>query len=345
MKYNIEEFDPKQASKEFWETYFKFTDKIAKEQNPDDPLPNRERVIKNQTTDYPDYKIKRWLVFTEKRKIIGWAGIGYPTENHSSYEKNQHILSGSINIDSDYRRQGIGTALLKKICEVAIENNKTIIESGTDTEEGLAFSKKLGGSVTLEGAESRLKFSDVDWELMKEWTTKGKNITKDVTIETFTSVPEEDIEDYVKFYTELLHQMPWGDVDSRPNITPESRRKDEKNTKERGIEWIAKITRESNGTVSGLTDIFYNPLENHRVDQGLTGVKKEFRGRGLGKWLKAAMLLYIKDKYPEIKYISTGNADVNVPMLAINTQMGFKRYKSGSSIKFEVEELRKRLGK
>ncbi len=80
MNYRIEEFDPKLASDDFWNTYFLFTEKLSKEQNPDDPLPNRERVIKNQVTDFTDFHVTRWLAYTEDDKIIGWAGGGFPTE-------------------------------------------------------------------------------------------------------------------------------------------------------------------------------------------------------------------------------------------------------------------------
>ncbi len=75
----------------------------------------------------------------------------------------------------------------------------------------------------------------------------------------------------------------------------------------------------------------------------LTGVKEDYRGKGLGKWLKAEMALYIKENYPKIKYISTGNANENAPMLAINKQMGFKFHKEGSAIKFDIEELSRKL--
>jgi len=33
------------------------------------------------------------------------------------------------------------------------------------------------------------------------------------------------------------------------------------------------------------------------IDQGFTGVRTDARGRGLGKWLKAAMLLHVRKIY------------------------------------------------
>ena len=58
--------------------------------------------------------------------------------------------------------------------------------------------------------------------------------------------------------------------------------------------------------------------------QFLTGVQENFRGRGLGKWLKAAMLLKLRDEYPDVEVLTTSNATSNEPMLAINQKMGFR---------------------
>ena len=77
--------------------------------------------------------------------------------------------------------------------------------------------------------------------------------------------------------------------------------------------------------------------------QNLTGVKEEHRGRGLGKWLKANMILMMRDKYPDIKYISTGNATENAPMLSTNNRMGFKIHKKRITYKYQLDDFRKRF--
>ena len=89
--------------------------------------------------------------------------------------------------------------------------------------------------------------------------------------------------------------------------------------------------------------MFYFPDKQMMLNQNLTGVKEEYRGRGLGKWLKAAMLEWIKEEYPEVQIIVTGNATTNAPMLAINKRLGFKEYKSGTAYKFQVDELSEKL--
>ena len=63
-------------------------------------------------------------------------------------------------------------------------------------------------------------------------------------------------------------------------------------------------------------------IEPEHVHQDLTGVQEKYRGRGLGKRLKAEMIFQIRDNYPEAKFISTGNAMLNKEILSINQAMG-----------------------
>jgi RimJ/RimL family protein N-acetyltransferase len=75
------------------------------------------------------------------------------------------------------------------------------------------------------------------------------------------------------------------------------------------------------------------------VHQGFTGVRTDGRGRGLGKWLKAAMLLHVCEVYPNLEWVVTENAGSNAPMLAINTRMGFRLYKAGTEYQITRDRL------
>ena len=344
MKFRIEEFDPKEAPDEFWEGYFEFTETNFKEMNPDDPLPNREGVIQRQKADIPDFYVKRLLAFTPDDKIVGWAGFGAPKETASDYEENKHIAQLNIVVLKDYRRKGIGTEFLKYAVKEIQSLNRAVIECGSDHEAGKAFLKHYGAEMTIEGAENRLEMADVDWDMMQEWINEGPKRAPDVRIETFLDeCPEEILDEYCEMYTEALNMQPLGEIESRAKIDGKARRKNEKRAKEVGQINYTMITREKDGKISGMTEIFYDPREGYRMYQGLTGVRPEYRGRGLGKWLKALMIVHIRDKYPEVERIITGNAESNEAMLSINERMGFKKYKGGEGYKFQVEELAKKL--
>jgi GNAT superfamily N-acetyltransferase len=103
------------------------------------------------------------------------------------------------------------------------------------------------------------------------------------------------------------------------------------------------LTREPDGVISGITDMYYAPYNPTIVHQGFTGVRPDARGRGLGQWLKAAMVIHMHELYPKAEWFSTENAGSNAPMLAINTKMGFRTYRAGSEYQTTRDRLAARL--
>jgi hypothetical protein len=55
------------------------------------------------------------------------------------------------------------------------------------------------------------------------------------------------------------------------------------------------------------------------------------------------MAFHIKDNYPKVEFISTGNAESNEAMLSINRRMGFKKHKGAEVYKLDIGELEKKL--
>jgi GNAT superfamily N-acetyltransferase len=103
------------------------------------------------------------------------------------------------------------------------------------------------------------------------------------------------------------------------------------------------IAREPDGSISGMTDMGWAPYRRTIIQQQLTAVHPKARGRGLGKWIKAAMLLHVRELYPDAQWIATENAGSNAPMLNINRMLGFKQYRVGSQYQISRERLGARL--
>lgn len=61
--------------------------------------------------------------------------------------------------------------------------------------------------------------------------------------------------------------------------------------------------------------------------------------RSLGKWLKAAMLLRIREELPQVRVVATGNATSNAAMLSINVRLGFKPHREGIGVQMSLDEL------
>jgi len=341
----VKVFIPLEATKKVLDKFADFEIERQLEVNPNDPPPPLELIKKSMLETSTEYDIFRWLVFSDTDEIIGYAKLSYPNSTSPMYESNKLIADINITVKKEFRRQKIGSELLRILVVKAKELGKESFQTVTNLEAGKRFIEYFEGIVAADRSRNRLYYKDINWKKLKKWCEDGEEKSKGVRIETFQDVPEKDIEEYVRIYTLTENQAPdyeTGDYQGL-KVSPESRRQYEEIHKKKGYTWITKITREEDGTISGLTEIFFNKYLPHMVEQEMTGVLPKFRGRGLGKWLKADMLLYIKENYPTIDFIETGNADNNAPMLAINNKMGYKKHISEFLMKLEIKKIDERL--
>lgn len=340
-QYVIEPVDFKTASDDIFELNYEFAMLMISEGDPDEPDFPKELWKTVVRQDDPKYVIDRWMAM-DSSKVVGSAVLHIFSEKSPNYETDKHICMLTINVHPKYRNSGLGSKLTKMVLEkIQTMPRITTIFADVTLESGKKFSEKLGGKISKTRSESRLRLAEVNWGLLKNWKQSGEILSKreGVKIQYFEQCPEDIIEAYTDLYTEVMNQRPLGDYDGKSVVTPESRREDERRQAERGLLWYTFITRESDGTISSLTEMFYSPGTPHKGYQNMTGVQERYRGRGLGKWLKAHMLEWLYAKYPDIVYIETGNATSNKPMLSINNRMGYKVFLEGISYSFKVENL------
>ena len=231
---------------------------------------------------------------------------------------------------------------MKFLLEFAKERNLSSLITQTFEDDGRQFLTRIGANLALSGKENRLQMNGVDWDMIKHWVAEAESLNPNTKIVRFTKTPDDLIEQYCKIYTESMNQQPFGEIEINDMIlTPVLMRKREEEFKELGFTAYTMITVEPDGEISGLTEMIRMPEKKIMLNQGLTGVKDKHRGRKLGKWLKGLNLLEMKEKYPEVTVVTTGNADSNAPMLSINHRLGFQPYREMTMGQIKVQELEK----
>jgi GNAT superfamily N-acetyltransferase len=343
-------FYPKAASDDIWKPVIESFQSQFKERRPNDPVSPPQYIQRNleMFEENLNFELEFYLIYSEDTAFAGWMLIGFAPPDSEEYEERKHVCFTDFYVLPALRRQGMGTQIMWQIVERASEQGVSLIEGNTEITDGHAFAKHLGASVGLEMRINRAYMTGIDWEMVEDWRNSGQERNPDTRIVCFDGLYSDNdakLLEFCRVFSAALKEMPIGELEGMPtDITPKMLREEHEQSVQRGFTETYMVTVEADGRLSGVTGISYHPERGHVIGQGITGVPMAEQGRGLGKWLKAEMLIHIKERYPDSQYIDTGNAESNAPMRSINERVGFKLYSHNIFFKLAIEDVKKHLG-
>lgn len=336
----IVRFDPVAAPPERWARFHAYRRQRHQESQPEDPItPDEPTEIRMR---WPDkFNEARYCEARERGETIGWLETWAPRPNSPEYLSWRHVVSGHAAVLRAHRRKGVGTALLGPFREYMRERGATVADFWTDDADGAAFLEWLGADARFEGGENRLNLAGVDWPMVETWVRQGEANTAGTRLEIYEPrIPDDLLAEYCPAYSALVNTVPWEQLDHGDVMyTPEMMRNEYGLSKQLGTVHHIGVTRETDGSISGMTELVHHPYHPDRIQQELTAVDQRQRGRGLGKWLKGALLLRARMLYPELRLVVTENAGSNAPMLAINQRLGFRRHRVQTGYQVGLERL------
>ena len=340
----IEPFNLTGASDTEYQALNHFSNRIHAETLPDDPpVPLRETIASAQNV--PGFvRAFVWVAWNaQKSAIIGNADVGY-----LNTEENKHLAWFEVNVLPEYRRQGLGRRLLAAIAPIPQRENRRLMMTSTmeRVPAGEAFLARLGGDKVLEGHTNQLILAELDRDLLARWMTPPPDKAGCFTLEGWDGPHPEDEIAAIAALFEVMNTAPRDKMDMEDmHFTPEHLRQMEQQMLAGGGErWTLAVREAATGKFAGFTEVVWNPSRPEIVNQGGTGVFPEYRGCGLGRRLKAAMLDKVLRERPTAKFVRTGNADSNGPMLRINHELGFRPYLSRTEWQVETSKVLAYLG-
>jgi GNAT superfamily N-acetyltransferase len=323
-----------------WARYHAYRRQRHQESRPEDPLtPDDATEIKMR---WPDkFNEQLWYEATIAGETVGWLEMTAPRPSSPEYPSWRHMVSAYAAVLGSHRRKGVGTALLAPLISYMRERGATVADFWTYETEGAGFLAWLGAEAKFNGGENRLDLASVDWSMVERWLREGEANTGGTRLEIYEPrVPDHLLEWYCSAYTPLINTVPFEELDHGEIFyTPEIMRDQYGLSAKLGRVHHVAVTREADGSMSGMTEILHHPYHPDRVHQELTAVDPRQRGRGLGKWLKAALLLKAREAYPALRVVITENAGSNAPMLAINERLGFKLHRAQFGYQVRLERL------
>jgi GNAT superfamily N-acetyltransferase len=336
--------DPVTADAETWRRFHELRRMQEKERRPDDPVQPDDEVEARMKKENP-FDYQHWYEISRDGAALSSFYAESVTPVNAEYETNKHLFWTEAYVRPEERRKGIATKWLPLVIELMKERECTLVGFWAESDEGHAFLKSIGAGPKLTDIESRLKLSAVDWPMLERWTKEGAEQSPQTKLEIIDGpLPDAMLPDFAPQLSLILNTMPMEDLDiGKIVMTPERIKYWQERQAMVGEVTHTVIAREPDGSMSGMTDVTWAPYRRTLIHQQFTGVMPEARGRGIGKWLKAAMLLHLRDLYRDAEWVVTDNAHSNDPMLKINRTLGFAPYRTGIEYQMSLSDLEARI--
>ena len=249
-------------------------------------LINKETLKWHEKKSSKDTIMHRVGVITPDGKIVGF-GMGVSGPWDPILKQGEFEIT--VQVDKEWRNKGIGSMLFEEIIQFAVDNGGFVFQCGVRETEiaDLAWLQKRGFQKKLHTFESHLDFSSSK-------ATQYAGVLNDiessgVRFTSFAEYPQDDawLQRFFNFWWELAKDAPGMDGKEQPDFNV--LKKQFENIDREGFvlavdgdRWIAMsiIIKESD-------EIYYNSL---------TGVHRDYRGKGLALAVKIKALEYAKAK-------------------------------------------------
>jgi mycothiol synthase len=333
---DIRSIDLRRARDHEYAALTDFWNVLRFERVPDDPpVPLEERVSGWRTIPEREH-IEAWAIWDGDR-IVAFADVGFDAQA----EENKHLVEVNLAVRPSHRRRGMARALLERVVEVPVGAGRRLMIGSTSDRApaGEALMNRLGAKKAIENHLNQLLIEDLDRDLLRRWISEGPSDRFELGLWD-GPYPEDQLERICRL-VEVMNTAPRGDLEIEDwKVTPDQLRDWERHLEATGtVRWTVYATDRATGEFVGYTETGWNPNRPETLGQWGTGVFPQYRGHGLGKWLKAAMLERALRERPTITKVRTGNADSNAPMLKINHALGFKPFIADAEWQLEVSKV------
>ena len=273
--------------------------------------------------DFPD-RLRYFTAAWDGDTMVGAMAGGGPLTD------NVHRAHFEVAVLPEHRRRGIATLLADDFERWAAAN-------GRRTVSGEVFAPVDGRSPALEFAEGRgysvvledgMKVADIA-ETRDGWAALAVECAphhQDYELRTVPGlIPDDLVEGYCAVQNMFMSESPTGDSDVEDEVWDAERVRDnQERAAKAGRRDYTTFALSKDGEVAAMTELFVNESMPHRGFQSGTLVVPEHRGHRLGLAVKVANQRALAERFPELSFIITGNADVNTHMNAINDRLGFR---------------------
>jgi GNAT superfamily N-acetyltransferase len=240
----------------------------------------------------------------------------------------------AVHVHPDARRRGHGSALLTALEAEVRESGRTLAnaeatwsyDAGSDGAgvAGAEFARAHGYALGLSDVKRQLALP-VSGALLDELAAEAAPHHAEYALRSWAGpVPDELAEGWVRLTATLMTEAPLGELarePERPDVA--ALRAGEAVTAKQGRTKYNTVALDASGEVVAYSDVVTTVHEPGVAYQWGTLVRKDARGHRLGLAVKVANQRLLRRERPDLREVTTYNAEVNRHMIDVNERLGF----------------------
>lgn len=317
MPYTLEKIDKKNSSDEYWQRIYQHLKKSADLAN---TIFKEQKIssFKSSFIDWLNNGAVSYLVWKDQKTAGSFALDVFRKE--SPHDKK--IAFHNRLVDA-----GIEQELIKLIFEAYLQYDAQSQYFFVKSENGDNDSIPLKLAIDIH--DHRGLFDLQISSLSKEYLIGEMDYYfrkfPELSLDFHEILPEELYKSYCDLFVGLVREIPGNPEGNTYNLSQTQLRNREAEMIKFQQYELRYLLRDKNKKLIGLTSLGFNKKNPEIGHQHLTGISIDYRGRGLAKYLKVAMLLKILNSYPEVKKLETEIHTANKISIKMNKSMAFKQ--------------------
>jgi GNAT superfamily N-acetyltransferase len=308
---------------------------------PDEPAWLRDEFVALGRQESAEARTAFEAVYADN-EMVGAGMVVMPTID------NAHLADVKIWVRPQHRRRGAGQALLAQLTRHARDGERTTlfaqalgpVPGGPPRDAaGARFLEAAGFTAVLSMVSRRVDLTGVDaaaeqalLEQCLPYATGYDTVTWDGT------TPDPLAAGVAAVTNRTSTDAPRGGMDIE-QATLDARRLHaaEREWLEAGSRLVgAAAVHRRTGEVAAVTSIGVRPSGDHgRIRT--TIAHPAHRGNRLGTIVKIEAHRQVRRLFPQLRYVSTSNADANDHMVAINDKLGYVAYQTGTNYQHRLD--------
>jgi RimJ/RimL family protein N-acetyltransferase len=225
-----------------------------------------------------------------------------------------------------HRRRGTGTELLRHAAQVARGHGRTqlytYIKVGSAAE---AFATGMGGRPGLVHVRRVLDINSIPAGHLASLRARAGRAAVGYSLLNWPGPTPEERAGQVAALRNALADAPHQPGKEARVVDAEWVRQADRRMSRQGLRRYSVAARPGQtGELAGLTQVSVDSHMSCWASQLITAVSRAHRGHRLGLLIKVAMLDLLAGAEPGLRHMSTGNAQDNTHMAAINEEIGFR---------------------